>query len=110
EVDTWRTASARAGICLGDLSDASDRLSVSLRQLFRLREGTGTFCTVEAQRLPEATCFLAQVADRLQFFETFTDRGRMTTTTLRPGLPVLFVYYPQDGTVLLKSHLRASER
>lgn len=29
---------------------------------------------------------------------------------MRPALPILFVYYPHDGTVLLKSHLRARDR
>jgi len=110
EVESWRTASTQPGIDFGDLEAASDRLSAELRRFFSLREGTGSFCTVEGVRLAEATCFLAQIADRLQFFDTFGDDGAVTTTPLRPALPVLFAYYPLDGTVLLKSHLRSRER
>ena len=65
---------------------------------------------MDAHRLTEAFCFVAQVADRLQYMEVFTDAGHPTRQRLRPALSVFFVYHPADGTVLVKSHLRARDR
>ena len=42
--------------------------------------------------------------------EVFTDAGHPTRQRLRPALSVFFVYHPADGTVLVKSHLRARDR
>src|SRR5439155_15562254 len=110
EVDSWRTARAPAGLAPDDLAGRASALAESLREFFRLREGTGRFCSVTGYRLPQSYCFVGQVADRLQYVETFADDGRPALQPVRPALPVLFVYYPGDGTVLLKSHLRAADR
>src|SRR5262249_1658807 len=49
-------------------------------------------------------------ADRLQGIEMFTEEGEQTLQRLRPAFPVLFIYYPEDGTILLKSSLESDER
>lgn len=110
EVDSWRTAQAAPGLDAPGLADRAAGLAERLRAYFRPHEATGAFCTVEAHRLQTSCCFIAQVADRLQFLEAFTDRGQATTQRVRPAQTVLFVYYPEDGTVLLKSPLRSRER
>lgn len=110
EVDSWRTAKAPAHLRLLDLDPRARALAATLRKFFQAHEGTGRFCAVEGYQLPEAACFVAHVADRLQFFQTFTDAGRPTRQRLRPARQVLFVYYPRDGTVLFQSHLRSRER
>jgi len=81
-----------------------------LREFFHLRQGTGRFCTVEVSRLNGAYCFVAHVADRLHHVESFTEDGERITERLRPAFPMFFVYYPQDGTILLKSPFDAEDR
>lgn len=110
ELDSWRTAQAPPGLGTQDLAGRTQALATALREFFRLHEGTVGFCTADAYRLSEAVCFVGQVADRLQFLEAFTDGGKLTSARVRPALPVLFVYYPQDGRVFLKSHLRSRDR
>jgi len=110
EAGTWRVADAPAGLHADDLEDRAEALGRSLRQFFRIREGTGRFCTVSAHRPEGACCFVAQIADRLQFVEAFGEDGKPALQRLRPAVPVLFAYYPQDGTVLCKSHLRSADR
>jgi hypothetical protein len=110
DVESWRTAEAPPAIALPDLPKKAAALGDALCAFFRLREGAGRFCTVEAHALPSAVCFVGQVADRLQFVDAFTDSGRPARRTLRRALPILFVYYPHSGTVLLKCHLRAQDR
>jgi hypothetical protein len=110
EVDCWRTAQAALGLDVSDLADRTAGLAEGLRAYFRPHEESGAFCTVEAHRLQTSCCFIGQVADRLQFLDAFTDRGQATTQRVRPAQTVLFVYYPEDGTVLLKSPLRSRER
>ena len=55
-------------------------------------------------------CFAARVADRINLVEGFTDDGAPSLERLRPALTVLFAYCPSDGTVRLKSPVRADER
>jgi hypothetical protein len=110
EVACWEHARAPAVVAIGELEAASAALAEALRSFYQLREGTGRFCVVEAYRLNECICFLAQVADRLRFLDSFTESGQPATQRLRPALPVLFAYYPSDGTLLLKSRLRARDR
>lgn len=110
ELHSWRTAQAAPGLGTHDLAGRTKALATALREFFRLHEGTAGFCTADAYRLREAVCFVGQVADRLQFLEAFTDGGKLTSARVRPALPVLFVYYPADGRVCLKSHLRSRDR
>lgn len=109
-VDSWRFAQATTGLRIRDLERAKERLASELREFFRLHEGTGRFCSVDAHRLGEAVCVVAQVADRLQFLEAFTDRGRPTRQRLRPAVALFFVYHPRDGTVRLKAPVRSRDR
>src|SRR5207249_47980 len=66
EADSWRAAQAPPGIVLSGLTSRRAALAASLKDFFRVREGTGRFCSVDACRLPKAYGFLAHVADRLQ--------------------------------------------
>ncbi len=108
-VDSWRTASGPAGIVVTDLPGKAVLLSARLADVFRLRDGR-RFCTAEGYALKDACCFVAQVADRLRFLNAFADDGEPIRQRVRPARPVLFVYYPHDGTVLLQSPLRARDR
>lgn len=110
EVRAWRTARAAKGLAIDDGKDRAAALTEVMRVFFRVHEGTGRFCTVEMQRLSHSICFVAQVADRLQFLDVFTESGKPARQKLRRAISVLFVYYPEDGTVLLKSHLRSAHR
>lgn len=110
DVDSWRTAEAPPGLFLPDLEDRAEMLAEALPTFFRVREGKRLFCTVEAHRLSEAICLVAQVADRLQYLDAFTGDGRPIRHRLRPARHLVFVYEPSDGTVLVTSPLRSRER
>jgi hypothetical protein len=110
EVAAWRQGHAPAGVPVEHPEGSATLLAERLKQFFRLREGTGRFCAVDVYLLRDAVCFLAQVADRLRFVDSFTDAGEPKAQKVRPAIPVLFVYYPKDGRVLLKSHVRAPDR
>jgi hypothetical protein len=109
EISSWRTAAAPPGLELRDLEASALALDATLRAFFRI-EGTGRFSITQAHRLQNAVCFTSQVADRLQFLDVFSEDGRVAKRTIRRALPVILVYYPADGTVLLKSHLRSRDR
>ncbi|HYH68346.1 MAG TPA: hypothetical protein VD866_26875, partial [Urbifossiella sp.] len=106
ETGMWRTANGPAGLRLDDLDGRAVALALSLRDFFRAQEGSGRFCTVTAHHMATACCFVGQVADRLHFAED----GRQVLQRLRPAVPILFAYYPEDGSVLCKSHLRSADR
>lgn len=110
EAGAWRTAYAPPGLALTDLASRKAALADSLKEFFRLREGTGRFCIVDAHPLQASHCFIAYIADRLQLMDVFTDEGIHTMHATRPALPVLFAYYPADGRMLLKSRQRAADR
>lgn len=110
EVDSWRTVKAPAGIALQDLTSRQEALAESLKEFFRVRDGTGRFCAVDAYRLGEASCFVAYLSDRLHLFEVFTDGGKRTTQAARPAFPVFFAYHPGDGRILLKAKQRAADK
>lgn len=110
EVHTWRTGRASPHLAVPDLAAAADALGEAVREFFRQSSGTGRFCAVEGHRLPDAYCFAARVADRIQLVEGFTDDGRPSLQRVRPALAVLFAYCPADGTVRLKAPLRAADR
>ena len=110
EAGTWRAANGPAGLRIDDLDGRADALALSLRDFFRAQEGSGRFCTMSGHHLASASCFVGQVADRLHFVESFGEDGRPALHRLRPAVPVLFAYYPEDGSVLCKSHLRSADR
>ncbi len=110
DVRAWRSARAAANLRIDDLSAAAAALAEELRTFFGRGTGGARFCVVEAHRLPEADWFAARVADRVQLVDGFTDTGRPAVYRVRPALAVLFSYSPDDGAVLLKSHLRATDR
>lgn len=108
-IDAWRVARTKGGLSGAALRDKATALAATLQQCF-IREGIARYCTVEVHRLSDGCCFLASVADRVQIFAGFTDRGDPTSQRLRPAFPVTFLYYPQDGTLLLKCRQRSEER
>jgi hypothetical protein len=110
EIDCWRTGRAKAGLPISDLSDKSSALADALREYFLPQAGAGAFCTAVAHWAGGSLCFVAQVADRLQFISAFSENGKSMTYGLRPAQPVLFVYRPEDGSVSLMSRLRSRER
>jgi hypothetical protein len=106
---SWRTAQGPAGLTpVGD--GRRHALAESLREFFRLRDGTGRFCAVEVCRIGDAVCFTAFVSDRLQLLEVFTEDGAHATQTARPAFPLVFAYYPSDGRILLRARQRSRER
>jgi len=109
EAECWRSAQAPPGLLLNYLDGKAAALTATVKDFFQGREGIGRFCAVNAYRLNESFCFVAHVSDRLHLLEGFTDGGEATLQWLWPALPVIFVYYPQDGTVLMKSHPQASD-
>lgn len=110
EVGAWQFAQADPGLSIDDLGGKAAALGEGLRAFFKARAGLGGFCAVDASRVGQAYCFRAYLADRLRLLDVFTEAGERTTQRVRPALRVLFAYYPQDGAVLFKSHLRARER
>jgi len=110
EVDGWRVAQAPPGIVLDDMRGRQTALAESLKDFFRVREGSGRFCAVESFRLETSWCFAAYLSDRLHLADVFTDGGEHTTQALRPAFPVLFVYEPSDGRILLKARQRAADK
>ncbi len=108
-VDCWRVAQVKPGIDWLDLASHADALGSSLRDFFRT-EGTGRFCAVEAYRLGDSMCFVAHLSDRLRRMEIFTERGQHTARVSRPAFPVVFLYQPHDGRILLKTRCRAPGR
>jgi hypothetical protein len=109
EREGWHNAQAPSGLGLNYLEAKAAALAASLKDFFQAREGIGRFCAVDAYHLSEAYCFVAHISDRVQVVEAFTSRGELNVQRLWPAVPVLFAYYPQDGTVLLKSHLHSSD-
>jgi hypothetical protein len=108
--DSWRTARGPAGIHLTDPREKAAALARSLRAFFRVREGAGRFCVVDAYPRPASVVFAVQVAERLRTFEGFADTGELTLHRFRPARRVFFVYQPADGIILIRSHLRARQR
>jgi hypothetical protein len=110
EVHHWRLARAEAHLEIADLEGKVRTLQDEVRAFFRRGAGTGRFCAAEARCLPDAVCFALRVADRIQLVESFSEDGTPTLHRLRPALGVFFVYTPSDGSIRLKSPLRASDR
>lgn len=109
EISAWRTVRVPLGIATPDVSVRKEALANSLKECLSLHEGTGRFCVVDVHPLKGSFCFIAYLSDRLQLFDVFTEEGKHTTRTARPAFPILFVYYPDDGRVLLKARQRATD-
>ncbi len=106
----WRTVHVRKGLGLRHPDARARALGNELRAFFG-RGGAGIpCCAVEAHRLAGAFYFTAQVSDRPQFYQVFTDEGRVETQRLRRALSVAFAYYPACGTALLESPMPPGER
>jgi hypothetical protein len=108
EIHAWRTAKAKPGLMIEDLSRAEIKLRSSLRSFFRSHEGTGRYCTVESHALQRCYSFVAHVSDRFRLLDVFDDDGRHTVRAARPAFAVHFAYYPADGRILLKTRRRAA--
>jgi hypothetical protein len=106
----WRTAYAPAGLAVRDLDGCRQALTDSLREYFRYTDGTGRFTAVDAHTVGRSVCFAAYLSDRLKLLEGFDSEGRRTTRATRPSFPVIFMYDPDDGRLLLRSRLRAPSR
>jgi hypothetical protein len=106
---SWRTARAPAGLAPNGDSTRQAALEESLREFFRVRDGTGRFCAVEAYRIGGAVCFTAFASDRLQLLDVFTEDGTHATQTARLAFPLIFAYYPSDGRILLRARQRSRE-
>ena len=50
------------------------------------------------------------MSDRLRLLDAFSERGEHRPHRVLPANRVLLAYYPSDGTVLLKSRLRAAAK
>lgn len=107
--DGWRNAQAPSGLMLNYLDAKAQALAASLQEFFQAREGVGRFSTVTAYQLQYAFCFVAHVSDRLHVVEGFTDNGELVMQRFWPALPLLFAYYPQDGTLAMKSPLEPAD-
>jgi hypothetical protein len=110
DVDAWHNARARPGFPLATWAARRAALLESVRASFAEQEGSGRFGTASVYRLAGAFCFIAHVADRPQLQDGFTEDGRHATHKLRPAVPVVYLYYPEDGTVLLHARLRSRDR
>src|SRR5205085_11701198 len=76
----------------------------------RSSEGAGRYCVADAFPLAGATCFVAYLSDRLHLVDVFTDAGEHTTRAERPAVPLLYVYEPATGRILLKTRLRSRQK
>jgi hypothetical protein len=110
EIDAWRTAQGPADRSVTDLPNRQRDLAESLQAFFRMHDGTGRYCVVDAFTRNGATCFAAYLSDRLQLFDVFTDVGKRATRADRPAIPLLFVYEPASGVILLMTRLRSTRR
>lgn len=110
DVDCWRTATGPIGVACNDLHSRQEALAKSLREYFAVRDGTGRFCAVDSYCLESCVCFAVYLSDRLHLFDVFTEQGEHTTHAARPAFPALFVYYPADGRMLLKTRQRSRDR
>jgi hypothetical protein len=106
----WRQAYAKSGIAPSALPGRGEALAEALRSSFAAREGVSPFCAVRASLAESAACFVAHVSARPRSVELFSDSGRAGARPLRLARPLLFVYNPADGTVLLRCPQRSRER
>ena len=114
EIESWQNAAAQSGKELGDPKRYHKPLEKELTRFFKIHEGTGRFCAIQSYHFKnkDSGCyvFIGHVSDRLQFFEGFNESGEHQQQRVRPAFQVIFAYYPEDGTILLKSRQRAVDK
>jgi hypothetical protein len=110
EIGTWRVAQGPAVLPIEPMLNRREALAESLREFFLSHDGSGQYCVVEGSPLTSSVCFTAHLADRLALLDVFTEEGEHATRAARPAVPLLFVYEPTTGRILLKSRLRSHER
>ncbi len=110
--ESWRHATAPPGIAVGDHASRRPAFEAELRRFYRAADGTGRFCASQSVRFADPDCivFVGYVADRLRLLDVFDEGGARRHERIRPASPVLFAYYPGDGTVLLKCRQRARDK
>ena len=99
----WHVARATPELRVADADARADRLAGAVRTLFRRHDGTGRFSTARAYGLPAGTCFAVRVDGRPRVVDGFSPDGAPAGRPLPLAEGVQFVYYPQDGTVLLRA-------
>lgn len=110
DAHAWRSGKGPAGASPAHLIARAGDLRDALRAFFRRAEGSGRFCAVDAHALPDSVWFVARVADRVHLLEGFADDGKPALHRVRPAVALAFAYDLADGSVLLKSPLRAADR
>jgi hypothetical protein len=110
DAHAWRSGKGPPGASPAHLIARAGDLRDALRAFFRRAEGSGRFCAVDAHALPDSVWFVVRVADRVHLLEGFADDGEPALHRVRPAVALAFAYDPADGSVLLKSPLRAADR
>jgi len=110
EVDSWRSGRAPTSVELPDTKAAAAALGDVVRRFFGGRQGAARLIAAEVHQFPDALCFVARIAGRLRFEESFTKGRRSIRKGLRSTRLVVFAYYPDTGMILFKSDLRSRER
>lgn len=108
--DVWCAVRTAAGLPLPNPEAVEGPLAGNLGALFREHTGAGGACAVAAHRIPGAVYLSIRLGDRPAAFETFTPSSGPESCRLVPAATADFVYYPRDGTVLLRSPWRCAER
>ncbi len=108
--DVWYAVRAPRGLPLPDPRRVEEPLAARLGAFFRESTGACTCCAVAAHRIPEAMYFCVRVAGRTTAVETFTPAGATAFRHVPQPMNADFVYYPRDGTFLLRSPLRSCDR
>lgn len=108
--DVWYAARTVPGLPLPAPEAVETPLASRLGAFFRESTGTGTFCAVVVHRIPEAVYFSVRVAGRPSAVEAFTPAGAPILRHVAQAVSADVVYYPRDGTVLLRSPPRSADR
>jgi hypothetical protein len=109
-VEIWRHGRATPGLDLGDLAAKAGLLAEGVRTFLRTGVRNLPCCRAEASALADGCFFDVRAAERLRFLDTFGDDGLPLRQKVRPARSLLFVYRPDDGSVLLSCPLRSCDR
>jgi hypothetical protein len=111
QVDHWHVGRTSPGIAVATGGCADYGLLAEELRAFFGKAGFGSSpCVIDAHLVGTSRCVAAQVGGRVRQLRAFTDGGEVATERLCPARTVLFLYEPEDGTVLLSSRLRSRER
>lgn len=108
--DVWYAGRAAPGLPLPDTEVVEGRLAASLGAHFRASLGTGTACAVRGHRIPGAVYFAVRLGARPSVLEALSPSGTPIRRSVPQTVNADVVYYPRDGTVLLRSPLRSADR